>query len=71
VAWSSTPPDWDCPGATEAARTPYAVCVPRIEDARAHSSVVEHSPYKRGVTGSNPVAPTRSNVGDWLSVSGP
>ena len=26
---------------------------------RAHSSVVEHSPYKRGVTGSNPVAPTR------------
>jgi hypothetical protein len=24
-----------------------------------HSSVVEHSPYKRGVTGSNPVAPTR------------
>ncbi len=30
--------------------------------ARAHSSVVEHSPYKRGVTGSNPVAPTRQNV---------
>ena len=26
---------------------------------RAHSSAVEHSPYKRGVTGSNPVAPTR------------
>ena len=28
-------------------------------NAGAHSSVVEHSPYKRGVTGSNPVAPTR------------
>jgi hypothetical protein len=28
--------------------------------ARAHSSVEEHSPYKRRVTGSNPVAPTRS-----------
>jgi hypothetical protein len=28
---------------------------------RAHSSAVEHSPYKRGVTGSNPVAPTRQN----------
>jgi hypothetical protein len=27
--------------------------------ARAHSSVEEHSPYKRRVTGSNPVAPTR------------
>jgi hypothetical protein len=27
---------------------------------RAHSSAVEHSPYKRGVTGSIPVAPTRS-----------
>ena len=26
--------------------------------ARAHSSVEEHSPYKRRVTGSNPVAPT-------------
>ena len=26
---------------------------------RAHSSVVEHSPYKREVTGSKPVAPTR------------
>jgi hypothetical protein len=25
---------------------------------RAHSSAVEHSPYKRGVTGSKPVAPT-------------
>jgi hypothetical protein len=23
--------------------------------------VVEHSPYKRGVTGSNPVAPTQKN----------
>jgi hypothetical protein len=31
---------------------------PRRE-ARAHSSAVEHSPYKRGVTGSKPVAPTR------------
>ena len=28
---------------------------------RAHSSVVEHSPYKRGVAGSNPAAPTRQN----------
>ena len=27
--------------------------------SRALSSAVEHSPYKRGVTGSNPVAPTR------------
>jgi hypothetical protein len=26
---------------------------------RAHSSAVEHSPYKRGVTGSIPVVPTR------------
>jgi hypothetical protein len=26
---------------------------------RAHSSAEEHSPYKRGVTGSNPVAPTK------------
>ena len=26
---------------------------------RAHSSAVEHSPYKRGVTGSKPVAPTK------------
>ena len=34
--------------------------------SRAHSSVVEHSPYKRGVTGSNPVAPTRSE-GIWGS----
>jgi hypothetical protein len=25
---------------------------------RAHSSAVEHSPYKRGVAGSNPAAPT-------------
>ena len=30
--------------------------------ARAHSSVEEHSPYKRRVTGSNPVAPTRSEA---------
>ena len=40
--------------------------------ARAHSSVVEHSPYKRGVTGSNPVAPTpRSSRfgGDHVHVS--
>jgi site-specific recombinase XerD len=28
--------------------------------SRAHSSAVEHSPYKRGVTGSIPVAPTSS-----------
>ena len=33
----------------------------RCRIARAHSSVVEHSPYKRGVTGSNPVAPTSKN----------
>jgi hypothetical protein len=32
--------------------------------AGAHSSVVEHSPYKRGVTGSNPVAPT-SQTACW------
>jgi len=30
---------------------------------RAHSSAVEHSPYKRGVTGSKPVAPTSTNGG--------
>jgi alkylation response protein AidB-like acyl-CoA dehydrogenase len=34
-------------------------CTTRWSAPRAHSSVVEHSPYKRGVTGSNPVAPTR------------
>ncbi len=28
---------------------------------RAYSSVVEHLPYKQGVTGSNPVAPTSRN----------
>ena len=34
-------------------------------DTRAHSSVVEHSPYKRGVTGSNPVAPTFFEYSSW------
>ncbi len=30
-------------------------------NAGAHSSAVEHSPYKRGGAGSNPAAPTRQN----------
>src|SRR5689334_19861862 len=31
----------------------------RCPGSWVHSSAVEHSPYKRGVTGSNPVAPTQ------------
>jgi hypothetical protein len=34
----------------------------RRRTARAHSSVEEHSPYKRRVRGSNPLAPTRSEA---------
>src|SRR2546427_6882498 len=40
------------------------------QNAGAHSSVVEHSPYKRGVTGSNPVAPTRRDqVGQHVDLN--
>src|SRR5271166_5637172 len=42
----------------------------RCPDTRAHSSAVEHSPYKRGVTGSNPVAPTRAEQQRWCLTCG-
>ena len=37
---------------------------------RAHSSAVEHPPYKRVATGSNPVAPTRQDASMQVPVVG-
>src|SRR5690242_16296740 len=38
------------------------VAAAQAADPRVHSSVVERSPYKREVIGSNPIAPTFSNT---------
>ena len=46
-----------CP-ATPKTRKRYAEAGRLLGQARAHSSGVEHSPYKRGAGGSNPPAPT-------------
>jgi hypothetical protein len=53
----ASPTTAEAPGTGTLAPFPVSF---RRRNARAHSSAVEHSPYKRGVTGSKPVAPTIS-----------
>lgn len=41
---------------------PYILSLALLEHLRADSSAVEHLPYTQGVTGSNPVSPTRASL---------
>ena len=41
---------------------PYILSLALLEHLRADSSAVEHLPYTQGVTGSNPVSPTKASM---------
>jgi hypothetical protein len=41
---------------------PYILSLALLEHPRADSSAVEHLPYTQGVTGSNPVSPTKASL---------